>query len=314
MQPRESVEAAVAVILREDGQVLLGQRPAGKPWAGWWEFPGGKIEAGEAPFHALQRELHEELDITATRAYPWLTRHFDYPERHVTLRFFMVRAWSGEPHGKEGQALSWQDPAQLTVEPMLPANTPILSALQLPPLYGISNAQEMGETVFLKALEQALAQGLKLVQVREKQMDAAALKRFVHEVTERCHPRGARVLVNADPQLALDCGADGVHLSAARLMALREKPAGLLAAASCHDAVELARAAELGLDCVVLSPVQATRSHPQARPLGWPRFAELLRDYPVPVYALGGMQLGDLEAAWQHGAHGIAMQRAVWGG
>lgn len=313
MQPRESVEAAVAVILREDGQVLLGQRPAGKPWAGWWEFPGGKIEAGEAPFHALQRELHEELDITATRAYPWLTRHFDYPERHVTLRFFRVCAWSGEPHGKEGQALAWQDPARLTVDPMLPANTPILSALQLPPLYGISNAQEMGEAGFLSALEAALAGGLRLVQVREKQMDAAALKRFVDEVMARCRPRGARVLVNADPQLALDCGADGVHLNAARLMALREKPEGLLVAASCHDAAELARAAELGLDCVVLSPVQATRSHPQAPPLGWPRFSELLRDYPVPVYALGGMQLGDLEAAWQHGAHGIAMQRAVWG-
>ena len=313
MTPRESVEAAVAVIQREDGQVLLGQRPEGKPWAGWWEFPGGKIEDGETPFHALQRELHEELDITATRAYPWLTRSFDYPERQVKLRFFRVRGWDNEPHGKEGQQLSWQDPAALTVSPMLPANTPILAALSLPPVYAISHLREMGEQAFFAALETALQQGLRLMQVREKQLAPEDLQRFTQRVIACCRPYGARVVVNADVDLALACQADGVHLPSAALMQLAERPPGMLAGASCHHSAELQHAIGLGLDFVVLSPVQPTRSHPEAPPLGWENFSGLIAECPIPVYALGGMLPGHLETAWRHGAHGIAMQRAVWG-
>ncbi|HLD09208.1 MAG TPA: NUDIX domain-containing protein, partial [Methylophilaceae bacterium] len=97
MTKSETVNAAVAVLLRDDGKVLLGQRPEGNPWAGWWEFPGGKIEEGETPYHALQRELHEELGTSAIEAYPWLNCSFDYPERSVKLHFFMVRRWTTEP-------------------------------------------------------------------------------------------------------------------------------------------------------------------------------------------------------------------------
>jgi 8-oxo-dGTP diphosphatase len=308
----EVVEAAVAVILREDGQVLLGQRPEGKPWAGWWEFPGGKIEVGETPFHALQRELHEELGIEAIEAYPWVTRTFAYPERTVRLRFFTVRKWHGEPHGRENQQLSWQMPAAITVGPLLPANEPIMGALQLPTVYAISNLAEMGEAKFLTALENALAQGLRLVQVREKSLEPSALEAFAKRVIALCQPCGARVMLNAATEVALEVGADGVHLNAARLMAVREKPAGLLCAASCHDATELAKAASLGLDFALLSPVMPTLSHPDTTPLGWAGFGRLVHEYPLPVYALGGLQSQDMLAAWEHGAHGVAMQRAVW--
>lgn len=308
----EVVEAAVAVLLREDGQVLLGERPPGKPWAGWWEFPGGKIEAGESPLHALQRELYEELGTAALEAYPWLTRRYAYPEREVKLHFFIVRRWHDEPHGKENQRLAWQSPASPTVAPLLPANAPVLQALCLPPLYAISHAAALGETEFLARLEQALQRGLRLVQLREPQLDEAALLRLAGQVVRHCHAHGARVLLNATPDLARLAGADGVHLSARRLLAMRERPRDMLCAASCHDAKELAQAAQLELDLVVLSPVNPTLSHPQATPLGWPAFARLIADYPLPVYALGGMQPADLHQAWQHGAHGIAAQRAPW--
>jgi 8-oxo-dGTP diphosphatase len=308
----EVVEAAVAVILRDDGKVLLGQRPAGKPWAGWWEFPGGKIEAGETPFHALQRELHEELGIEAETAYPWLTRTFAYPERTVKLRFFTVRAWLGEPHGRENQQLSWQNPFSLSVDPLLPANMPIVDALQLPPFYAITNLEELGEQRFFEALRQKLAQGLKLVQVREKQLSSTALELFAARVVELCRPFGVRVLLNGAEAMARGVGADGIHLSSARLMALAEKPEGLLCAASCHNVDELSRAADLGLDFVLLSPVMRTPSHPEIRPVGWDDFSRMIQEYPLPVYALGGLQPADLTDAWEHGAHGIAMQRAVW--
>lgn len=312
MSSRESVAAAVAIVQREDGQVLLGQRPEGKPWAGWWEFPGGKIEVGETPLHALQRELYEELGIEVTQAHPWITRIFDYPERRVRLCFFTVRAWQGEPHGREGQQLSWQNPAELNVGPLLPANVPVLSMLRLPPIYAITNLQELGERVFFERLERALVNGLHLVQVREKHLNQQSLERFSARVVALCRPYGAKVLLNGAVDLARRVGADGVHLSAVRLMELKSRPESLLCAASCHTPQELLRAAELALDFALLSPVMRTLSHPDVPALGWDTFRQRVAGCALPVYALGGLSPGDLNNAWLHGAHGIAMQRAVW--
>lgn len=306
------VEAAVAVLRREDGQVLLGQRPEGKPWAGWWEFPGGKIEEGETPFHALQRELHEELGVEAEVAYPWVTRTFDYPERTVKLRFFTVRQWRGEPHGRENQQLSWQDLASVDVGPLLPANAPILDALRLPPVYAITNLHEMGSERFFAGLRLALERGLRLIQVREKQLSRSALEAFAAEVIAISRLYGARVLLNGEAAMAQRIGADGVHYSSAGLAALTVRPQGLLCAASCHNPSELARAAALEFDFALLSPVMETLSHPQVMPLGWAEFAKMIADYSLPVYALGGMRSELIADAWTHGAHGIAMQRAIW--
>ncbi|HSH97337.1 MAG: Nudix family hydrolase [Methylophilaceae bacterium] len=308
----QTVNAAVGVLRRADGQVLLAQRPEGKPWAGWWEFPGGKIEQGESALVALKRELHEELGIEVLVAYPWLTRSFDYPERQVKLHFFMVRDWSGEPEGCEGQVLSWQYPDGLNVSPMLPANAPILNALCLPDVYAITNLQELGETLFFERLQSALDTGLRMIQVREKQLSEAALSDFAIKVIALVKPYGAKVLLNSDIELARESGADGVQINSHQLMQLQAKPEGMICGASCHNQLELAQAKQLGLDFVLLSPVLATESHPHAEVLGWPHFASHLLDYPLPIYALGGMQREHLLTARQHGAHGIAMQRAAW--
>ncbi len=106
-QSSSRVEVVAAVMLHNDGRFLLGQRPAGKVYAGYWEFPGGKIEPGEAPLAALKRELREELDIEVVRAFPWLTRDYDYAHALVRLRFFRVVEWSGELHGRENQRFAW---------------------------------------------------------------------------------------------------------------------------------------------------------------------------------------------------------------
>jgi 8-oxo-dGTP diphosphatase len=304
--------AAVAVLVRPDGTVLLGQRPQGKPWAGWWEFPGGKIEAGESPIQGLQRELHEELGTEALEVHPWLTRSFDYPEKTVKLHFFMVRRWSAEPHGKEGQSLVWQHPERVDVEPLLPANAPVVKALTLPAVYGITNLAESGEPLFFSRLQAALDAGLRLIEVREKQLTAAALESFARRVMAFCQPYGAKVLLNGDVQLATRIGAAGVHLTADQLLRLKQRPDLNWVAASCHDDRELQQARSLALDFVTLSPVMPTRSHPGSATLGWSGFSRLIQDYPLPVYALGGMKGDDLVTARQHGAHGIAMQRGVW--
>lgn len=306
------INAAVAVLQQPDGQVLLGQRPEGKPWAGWWEFPGGKIEQGETPLQGLQRELHEELGTEAIDASPWLTRSFVYPEKTVKLHFFMVRSWSAEPHGKEGQKLLWQSPGQLTVEPLLPANAPILKALTLPTSYAITNLAETSEAVFIKQLQRALDAGLRLIQVREKHLAMDELQSFAQYVIEQSRPYGAKVLLNSHAELAEHSGADGVHLTSAQLTQAKRRPGNMWAGASCHNRAELEKAAALGLDFVTLSPVLATRSHPGAESLGWMQFENTIFDFALPVFAMGGMQRSDLAVAWQHGAHGVAMQREIW--
>jgi len=306
------VEVAAAVIIGPDGRFLLGQRPAGKVYAGYWEFPGGKIEPGETPLAALKRELREELGIEVERAYPWLTRDYDYAHAAVRLRFFRVVHWTGVLHGRESQRFTWQFPDAISVDPLLPANTPILRALRLPPVYAISNVAELGEREFLKRLERALTGGLKLVQVREKAMSASALLRFATRVVQMGHAHGAQVLVNGDTGLAQHAGADGVHLTSAQLKRLDQRPASPLVGASCHDAGELARARELEVDFTVLGPVLPTASHPGATGMGWDALAEFLRDGYLPAYALGGLNAADLGKAWDCGAHGISMMRGAW--
>ena len=306
------IGVSVAVLQRPDGTFLMAQRPQGKAYAGYWEFPGGKVEAGESPFHALVRELHEELGIEVETAYPWLTRVFTYPHATVRLNFFRVINWKGEPHGREGQLLSWQRLPELSVAPILPANTAIMRALQLPYLYAISNATELGAEIFLQRLQLALNNGLRLLQIREKGWSRADLRELALHAVDLAHAAGARVLLNEDIELAQEVGADGVQLTGAQLAACDARPDFDLCAASCHNAEELQHAAALELDFALLSPVLPTKSHPGAAHFGWENFATMASSSAIPVYALGGLQMQDMEMAWQKGAHGIALLRQAW--
>jgi len=323
------VEAAVGIIQHMDGLVLLAERPVGKPWSGYWEFPGGKVEANETPEQALKRELHEELGITVNEFYPWLTRSFDYsakydarghlesPAKTVKLYFFIVVAWDGEPFGLERQTLSWQNPLQLSVSPMLPANAPILDALGLPLIYAITNLNELSDALFFEHLKMALDNGLQMIQVREKQLSSRAYQLFAKRVIALASTYKAKVFLNSsclhgDLDLVSKLNASGVHLTSEDLMRLKCRPDNFLCSASCHSKEQLDYAKKLGLDFIVLSPVMSTLSHPNAIPLGWDGFTELIKDYALPVYALGGMKASNLHEARLHGAHGIAMQRGLW--
>lgn len=125
---RSLVQVAVGVLLRDDGAFLLTSRPAGKVYEGYWEFPGGKLEAGESVEQALRRELQEEIDITIRNCVLWKTECIDYPHALVQLNFCKVTQWSGELHMREGQQFAWQQlPVQVT--PVLPGTVPVLQWL-----------------------------------------------------------------------------------------------------------------------------------------------------------------------------------------
>ena len=308
------VDVAVAVFQRSDGAVLLARRPAGKVYAGYWEFPGGKAEPGERMTDALVREIREELGVRVERAFPWITRVFVYPHATVRLHFHRVVAWSGEPRPLEHDAIAWQRPEAISVAPMLPANGPVVSGLTLPAEYAITDASAMGAERFLARLESRLREGLRLVQVREKQMTPPALLTLAERVLALCRGHGARVLINADTDLARRVGADGVHLTSAQLRSLASRPDVRCCGASCHTAEELRAAERLGADFAVLGPVRPTPTHPGAATLGWDGFRAAAAGAAIPVYALGGLAPPDLDQALACGAHGLAMVRGAWAG
>lgn len=303
-------EVAAAVIEKPDGEFLLAQRPDGKPYPGYWEFPGGKIEAGEDPRAALARELREELGIELREASPWITRVYAYTHATVRLHFFRVTRWDHEPRPLEDQAIRWQRVERPDVSPMLPANAPVLAALALPRVMVVSDAASMGIEDWVRALEERAQREPLVVQVREKEMGFHALQHLVSRALVRTSPWRSRLVLNSDGRRLPQC--DGVHLTAAALMAASARPQGSLVGASCHDAAELDHAAAIGVDYAVLGPVKATPSHPDAKPLGWARFEALARGRPMPIFAIGGLTRADLGEAASHGAHGVALKSAAF--
>ena len=302
-------EVAAAVIERP-GEILLAQRPAGKPYPGYWEFPGGKIEPGEDARAALVRELREELGIELRDATPWITRVYAYTHATVRLHFFRVTRWDGEPTPLEGQAIRWQGIDCPEVAPMLPANAPVLAALALPAVMVVSDAGARGVDRWVMELSERVAGERFLIQVREKGFDRMRVQHLLSRILARAQPFGSPVVVNSDNGAFPQCG--GVHLTSSALMAAAARPESALAGASCHDEAQLDHAGKLGLDYAVLGPVKLTASHPGAAGIGWERFAALARHRPMPIYAIGGLARDDLAEARRQGAHGVALRSAAF--
>lgn len=303
---------AAAVLIRPDGSFLLGQRASDTFYPGYWEFPGGKVEAGETPRDALIRELREELGIEVTQCFPWVVREHHYEHAHVVLHFFRVTAWQGELRDHVHAALSWQPTGATTVKPMLPANGPVLKALALPDFYAVTHAWEIGVDAQLVAIEKALERGLRLLQIRESALSEPQRTAFAVEAVRLVQGFGGLALVNGDEDLAQEAGANGLHLPAQQLLARRDRPAFPLVGASCHRAAELRHAIDMEIDFAVIGAVNATPTHAMAGGIGWPALAELVANSAIPIFAIGGLRRADIPEAWRHGAHGIAAIRAAW--
>ncbi|MCL1861257.1 MAG: Nudix family hydrolase [Proteobacteria bacterium] len=309
----ETVDVAAGIIVRDDGCFLLGRRAPGSFYPGYWEFPGGKVETGESPAEALCRELSEELGLRAERLYPWLVRTHAYEHACVRLHFFEVAQWQGEIRARVHDALDWVMPGSPDAPaPMLPANGPILRALALPRRLGITHAASIGIEPQLAALDHALQSGLRFVLIRESALPMPAQRAFAKEAVRRARAAGALAIVNGEPELANEAGAAGLHLTAARLMASRSRPDFAWVGASCHTRAELERASALRLDYALLGAVKRTATHPNREALSWEGFAALASGLPLPVFALGGLEDGDMETARLSGAHGIAAIRGAW--
>lgn len=323
------IQVTAGVVRRADGKVLVAQRPAGKSLAGAWEFPGGKLEEGEDRFAGLCREFAEELGSSVEAARPLIRYVYRYPELTVDLDAWLVERWHGEPHGLEGQAVAWHHPTELMSIGLLPADTAILRALALPSVIGIIPPDVPDEARLLDGLELLGERGIVgLVLLRNPGLSGATLAKVAAGAACRLAGTATRLILHGDPRelaglihdpplsLAPRLGSvlAGVHLPARLLNSLGERlvGAGVLLGVSCHDEVQLSKALDLGADYAFLGPVLPTASHPGEPGIGWERFELLVRDFPIPVYAIGGLGPGDLEEAWLRGAQGIAAIRSLW--
>jgi 8-oxo-dGTP diphosphatase len=307
------VRVAAAVILAPDGRVLLAQRPAGKAYAGYWEFPGGKLEPGESVRDALVRELSEELGLAVLDAAPWLVQRYVYPHAAVELNFWRVFAFDGEPFGHDGQAFRWQTPGRFDVDPLLPANTAILRALTLGTVCAIVPAAAVASDAQVRRIEARVGDGgTGLVCVDAAGAPPALARAAVARLRALAERTGARLLLRG-ADVAMARGCTGVLWSVQELRAAAARPVDLFVGASCADAADLARAGALGLDFAVLGSAApgtpATTAAGDAAG-GWDAFAHIAAATPLPVLVDGSLAAAGLAVAQRRGAHGIVVDLA----
>lgn len=309
------VHVAVGVIVK-NGHILIAKRPAHLHQGGKWEFPGGKVDAGESVHSALIRELQEELNITSTAFEPLIQIHHQYPDKSVFLDVHKITEFEGEPRGNEGQEIRWVLPSQLNEYEFPAANQPIVTAANLPSRYVITGEYSDEADLFIR-LESVLSGGAKLIQWRAKRLDKTSYLLLANKIAILCEKYNACLQLNCEPAWYLECRWPefvGLHLTSQQLNSLTNRPAGVThwLSASCHTSAEIQKAQEVGVDFIVLSSVLVTASHPEVMPLGWETFESMARIAKLPVFALGGLQQSDTAKAIDSGAQGIAGISCFW--
>lgn len=309
----QAIEVACAMVGRDSGELLLAQRPAGKPGEGKWEFPGGKIEVGESSAAALERELHEELGIRVEAATFLARLRQEYRNTTVLLDVWRVDAYAGQPLAREAQRLSWVRPEKVLDHDVLPSCWRALAALRLPRHYVFTPPDRpLDEWLPLVG---ALPRNA-LLRLRRPKLNDGHYYSEAKRLLPACGRSGLELILDRDPAHAVSLGAAGWHADGNALRALERRPLphGCWCLASAHDQTQLYRAWQVGLDAAVLGPVQSTPSHPGRPPLGWDVFSSLAREAGLPLYAIGGVSpdTGPIESWVPPGVQRIAGISAYW--
>lgn len=310
---RRPIEVAVGVVEDAQGRVLIGQRPEGKAYAGYWEFPGGKIEHGESVEQALARELNEELGLRTEACAPLLTLVHRYPEYTVRLHIRRVNRFSGEAWSREAQQLAWVPKQELHSWKLLPADGPVIQAICRPPHYVFTPPS--GEADLLLAGVQRLPEGA-MLRLRKPELGDSDYESLARELLPLCQQRQLALLVDRGVDMASRIGAAGLHLDERTLFTAADRaqfPVDWIIAASVHDTKGLHRAADCA-DVAVLGGVKETDSHPGRQPLGWSGFSDMCDQARLPVYGIGGLSPSDLEQVRRCGGQGVAGISAYWRG
>lgn len=313
------VHVAVGVIVNTDGKILIAKRSLSAHQGGLWEFPGGKVDAGETIQQALARELREELAIDVLGSQPLIQIRHHYPDKSVLLDVHKITKFAGEPCGNEGQPVQWVDAHKLNDFEFPAANRPIITAINLSLTYLVTGSFS-NQMDFSARLNRALTTGIRLVQLRIENFDLNHHRSLLDTAITSVNDSSASLIVNCSPSQfgqivkAYPEFKIGLHLSSHNAAKLDVRPVdkNILLGVSCHNADEIVHAQKIGADYLLLSPVLPTASHPVAAPLGWDSFSALVELANVPVYALGGVGKEHISIAQSCGAQGVAGISAWW--
>jgi len=311
---KKRIHVAVGVIQNQKQEVLIAKRAMDVHQGGLWEFPGGKVEAGESVETALHRELKEELGISVTQLSPLINIHHDYPDLSVLLEVWKIESFEGEPTGLQSQPLQWVSVEQLHDFAFPVANQPIITALRLSREMMITGEWKDREE-FNQRLKAALEKGVRLVQLRAHQSSPRDYLQLFQQAKNLCDEYKALLIANTSLDIFHQLpAAAGIHVTSHRLSSLNERPVdkSILCGASCHNQEEIEQAHRMGADYLVLGPVYKTATHPEAIPLGMTNFSRLASRTSLPVFALGGLQIADKTTLLQAGAYGISGINLYW--
>lgn len=294
------VDVAVAIVRDAAGRVLVAERTPRQIAAGFWELPGGKIDAGEVPAHAAARELAEETGIAAHDVRPAIVYEHAFVTKRVRLHCYTVDTWSGAPHGREGQRVAWIDPAAPHVAPLLPSNERVLAALSLPRTYLLTpGCDTRCAADFAAELPRFLRAGACAIGVREPELPPDQRVAFGRRIVAIARHHGARVLLAGSALEARRAGAAGVHSDAAAVRRLTTRPACAFWIAACAQAEDARSALALGADALLLD------AEPERPVPGGARFERADVIAPVPVYVRAGQPApSPLAAIFAQAAHG----------
>ena len=300
---KKQIHTAIGIV-RRGQHVLTAWRKFSPPIQARWEFPGGKVRMNEDLKTALCRELLEEINIKVSVGLPIIRARHDYGSDQVLLDAHEVQVTAGTIRACEKQFLRWYPIAALKMADFPAANRGLLSALQLPDQYAIT-ADQTG-TDSIQGIDRILRAGVQLILLRGSTFsdNYEQLARTVKYI----HSQGAQCMLHDCSDWVLPLQAAGVHLSqtAMRTIDRRPVPEFCYFSVSCHSLAEIKAAESLGADFCVLGPVAPTPSHPEAQTLGMKTFMAIVDQAKIPVFALGGMRMNQLENVRRCGGQGIA--------
>jgi len=299
------IKAVVGVLRNESGKLLIAKRQDNQFMAGFWELPGGKIEGDETTEQTIIRELNEELGIKVDALSLHQTMQHTYVDRAVELCIYNIDQYQNTPTGIEGQQIAWASVQDLYNYQLLPTMKAFIDSITLPNKYWITPSSDHQSEAWMKKFDEKITQGISLIQLRSK---TTLDNHFIAELYNKCQQNSTNLLINTIDKSFNELYCDGWHITTNEMLNLKSRPCAddKILGASTHNLNEALKAQAIGADFVVISPVQATQTHPDTIPIGWDAAAEVVEHLNIPVYFLGGMGPGDLDKTTKLGAQGIA--------
>ncbi|HIG88477.1 MAG TPA: Nudix family hydrolase, partial [Candidatus Thioglobus sp.] len=228
-----------------------------------------------------------------------------YADRMVELCIYNIDQYQNTPLGIEGQQIAWVSVQELHNYQLLPTMKAFINSITLPNKYWITPSTNHQSESWMKKFDEKMTQDISLIQLRSK---TTLDNHFIAELHDKCKQHNVKLLINTIDKSFDESHCDGWHITTDEMLKLNKNPCdeNKLLGASTHSLDEALKAQEIGADFVVISPVQATQTHPETIPIGWKAAEEVVRKLNIPVYFLGGMDLEDLDKTLKIGAQGIA--------